>query len=678
MARQALLGFSLLFFAWLVGPLHALAETPPESNKPVNRTQAPEVIVSARRIPGRSLVASRFPGNVTVLTAEDIRQLQPATTPQAIAYAEGVTLMDQQGFGLGADGTLNMRGIVNSSRTNSLVLVDGIRQNRITGDDVHWQSIPVSQIERIEIIRGGGASSYGEGALAGVINIVTKQDSDKLLETEHGVEVGSFGWQQYTTNVRGKAQPLRYSLNYARRQTTGYREYSQSRNTTITAHTGVDLLPGVSADLHVMHSEDTTGFPGLLTLVQTQQRRIQTNAFHGINKNEIDQVSLDLAGGPWAGFSGLITGYWRRWVQQSEDSINFNAFTVTPSHGLNLRGNHEWEGDTVDHLLIGGIELSEDKATTGDPGVGTDSESNRAGYGLYLEETLTFADRLSLVGGLRFDKFRYEESLTFPAFDGTLRFEGWSPKVGVAFDVIPEALNIFTSYSRPFKSPNVDDFSSRLGSSFSGNADLQPQQADTYEVGAKLKHAHAEIGGTFFYTRINDEILFDPFAFTNQNFDTRRYGVELSSRAVWAQRLRAHMTYTFVDSEFIEGQFDRETIPGSPEHTLNTGLGICPMKGLWIDLLWYLVNDYYRINDLNNRLGKADNYGVLNLRLSYTLPRPAAAGKLWPETTAYLNIDNITHEEYSAYQSSNGTSLTGAGEAPMPPISFTGGVRVKF
>lgn len=657
-----------------------LVASPAAADAP-QRVRTPEVVVSARRIPGLSLDASRFPGNVTIITAEQLKHSGAATLPQALSYVEGVSVMDQQGFGIGADSTVNLRGVINSSRTNALVLVDGIRQNRITGDDVHWQSLPVDQIERIEILRGGAATTYGEGALAGVINIVTQRESDRLVEGSSDVEIGSYGWQQYHTGARGRAGRLRYSVDHTRRLLRGYRESSQSRNTAVGVHAGADLSPGIKADLHVHHSDDTTGFPGLLTLAQTQQRRIQTNSFHGVNTNELDQVSLDLTAGPWEGWTGLLTMYWKRWTQFSEDSINFNAFTVTPSRGLNLRGNHEWDGDRADNLLIGGIELFDDKAITGDRDsfAGPDSESNRFGYGLYVEDTVTLADRISLIGGLRFDKLRYHESLTFPVFEGTLRFQGLSPKLGLTVAAIPDRLQLFASYARPFKSPNVDDFSSRLGSSFNGNADLKPQQADAYELGARLSHRGTEARGTFFWARIDEEILFNQLDSTNQNFDTRRYGVELAANTAWGEHVRSSLAYTYVNARFTEGPFPDSIIPGTPAHMLQTGIGVSPLEGLWIDLQWRVVSDFYRVNDLHNRLGKADNYGVLNLRCRYELPRPAQAAAWWPKTIAYLNVDNITHEEFSAYQSSNGTNLfTGAGEAPAPPTSVIGGVQVEF
>jgi iron complex outermembrane receptor protein len=671
---RGLVGLSFLI-TWL--PAASAAETPPPGQDAAPVLDA--VLVSPRRIPGRNVRELAYPGAATVLTAEDIARLHAQSLTDVLAQTEGVSLFDQQGFGLGADGTVNLRGIVNSSRTNALVLVDGVRQNRITGDEVHWLSIPVEQIERVEILRGGGGLVYGEGALAGVINITTKHDADRPVETEHTVEAGAFGWQRYHTGVQGRVRPLSYDFAATRGLVDGYRDSSWSRATILNAHAGLDVTDTLSATLHVLHSEDTTAFPGTLTLAQTERDRRTTNAFHGFNTNDIDQVSLDFVGGPWEGLSSVATLYWRRRLQTSEDSIAFNSFTTTPSHGASLRGNHEWAGDAVRNLLVGGVELMDDKATTGDRDAfaGPDSESHRHGYGVYLEDTLTLWERASLTLGARFDQFRFEESLVFPSFTGTLRFQGWSPKVAASYAVVPDVLHVFASYARPFKSPNVDDFSVRTVD-FTGNPDLKPQEADTYEAGVKFQEGGARAAATAFYTRIDEEILTNGLVLQNQNFDTRRVGAELSVRlAPPGGRWRAHAVYMFVDAEFRKGQFLENTIPATPEHTFQAGLGVSPWESLWIDLDWRLVHDFFRVNDMNNVLGGADNYGVLDLLVRYDLPtrRRARGGPAWG---AYLKVLNLTNEEYVTFASSNGTNLLGAGEAPMPPLSILVGATLSF
>ncbi|MBI3087510.1 MAG: TonB-dependent receptor [Candidatus Omnitrophica bacterium] len=429
----------------------------------------------------------------------------------------------------------------------------------------------------------------------------------------------------------------------------------------------MELLKTLTANVNVLHSEDTTATPGGLTLTQAEARRqqaVESNVI--IFDDETDQVSVDLIAGPWEGFSGVLNAFWRNRIA---DSLRSNLFTITPSRGLSLRLNHDAEGEAARNLLVGGIELMDDKATTGTRASGTEDESHRKGYGLYLEDTVTLWDRLSLVGGLRFDKFRYAEALSFPAFVGTLRFEGFSPKAGLTYALLPDVLDVFAAYSRPFKAPNVDDYSG-IVPDFVGNIDLQPQQANTYEVGTRFTRAPVSAEATVFYIRTEDEILFNRLSGAfgqNENFHTRRIGAELAARLELPEFLRVSTTYTFVDAEFHKGRFSERTIPGTPEHLVNVGIGVSPFTSFWVNLDWQLVQDFYRINDFNNIL-PSDNYGVLNLGVRYA----------WRNLRAFATITNLTNEEYTAFQSSNASNMNGAGENPAPSTGLIVGVTVTF
>lgn len=651
--------------------------------------RADERIDSEHRIPGRTLDVSRFPGNATVITREDIKRSGASTVQEAIADHEGVSWFDTRGYGTGSDATLNLRGVVNGSRSGVLVLVDGVPQNTVTGDEVHWQAIPVDQVERIEVIRGGGGVTYGEGALAGVINITTLQQADRPIETEVGAEYGTYGWQQYRGGFRGSAGRAGYAGHATRRLLDGYRDFSYSRNTTLTGHGRYEVAPELSLRLHGLHSEDTTAFPGGLTRAEAEQRRRQAVASRvGIFDDETDQLALDAIFNPSAETSLAVSGYLRNRVIDSKTQFG-TLFTLLPSQGLNVRSSHDWESGRVRNTLVSGLELSDDKASTGTRGGDRVDESNRSAYGMYVEDTLTLWDRLTLVGGFRYDKARFEEDII--AFDssfnevnfiGTLRFEGKSPSIGATYAVVPDRAWLFAKFSRPFKAPNIDDFASRTPD-FVGNVSLQPQQADTYETGGRWRQGPFSANATWFFLRTKDEIIFvqgipgNPFLFQNQNFDTRRHGVEFAAHYDPEDLpIRGRFTYTSVDAEFRKGQFTGRTIPGTPEHLMNVGAGYSPLQGLWIDLDWQLVADYVRINDVSNALPAGDNYGVLNVLVRYDLPTPK---RLWQSAAAYLKFENVTAEEYVSFQSSNGHTLnTGAGENPMPRFGMLAGLEFTF
>lgn len=653
-------GLLVLCLAW-----SAAAQESPPSPSASDPRESGARLLSPSRIPGLPINAAQFPGHVTVITADEIRAAGAASVPELLGRLPGVHVMDTNGFGLGADSSVNLRGVVNGSRTGALVLIDGVRQNRLTGDEVHWASIPVDQIERIEVIRGGGSLMFGEGALSGLIAITTKKGAGQPLQLEQLGELGSYGQRRAGISARGRGGPVAYGASYNRRDVSGYRESTGSRATAITGHAGVDPWPAVHAEVNVLQSNDVTGFAGGITPAASETRRRQQGGFAGFFEEEIAQVALDtVLRGP-AGIVSTIGTYWRE--RESDAVVGGSRFaTITPSKGLQLRTSQHAEMGEVDHTLITGLELADEKASTGARGFGF-SESNKSSYGLYAEETVRLFDRASLVAGLRYDRARFEESLQFPSFTGTLRFEGWSPRIALSADVWGP-VTVYGSYARPFKAPQVDDFAAVVPTGFFGNIDLQPQQADDYALGVRASVARVgQLEACWFFMRIDDEILFNDLVDQSQNFDTRRAGLELSATpAVPVPGLVGRIAYSFTDAEFRKGQFADGTVPGAPEHRVTASVSYELLRGVFLMADWLLVHDFFRINDFTNA-APGDNYGVLDLglRVDYHAAR------------FFAKIENATNEEYTTYQSSDGFSAA-TGENPSPPIALRAGVSVAF
>ena len=661
--RIAVLGGVLMLIGLASPPLLAQESHPSNSSSISDPGESREVLFSPSRIPGLPMSAAQFPGHVTVITAKEIQASGASSVPELLGRLAGVHVMDTNGFGLGADASVNLRGVVNGSRTGALVLVDGVRQNRLTGDEVHWSSIPIEQVERIEVLRGGGSLIYGEGALAGLINITTKKWAGQPLELEQIGELGSYGQRRTGISARGSVKALSYGVSYGRRDVSGYRESTGSRATVVTGHAGVEPWPFLHIETNLLHSEDVSGFAGGITPEASQDRRRQKGSFTGFFDEQITQAAIEtLLKGP-EGVASTISAFWR-W--RESDSVTASRFaTITPSKGLQLKTSQHVEIGALEHTLISGLELLNEKASTGERG-GSYAESNKDGYGLFLEETLRVFDRASFVVGGRYDKARFEEDISFPAFVGTLRFQGWSPKAAMSVELW-KPITLYCSYARPFKSPQVDDFSAVVPS-FVGNVDLHPQQADDFNVGIRLMdHRLGQFEASWFYMRIDDEILFNGLAAQSQNFDTLRTGVEFSAApAIPVPGVTGQFTYTFTEAEFRKGAFKDATLPGTPEHRVTAGLSYEVAHGLFLTTDWLLVHDFFRINDFNNVL-PGDNYGVLNLGLRFE----------YRTAMFYAKIANATNEEYTTFQSSDGISVS-TGENPAPPIAFLGGLQVTF
>ncbi|HEV3027557.1 MAG TPA: TonB-dependent receptor plug domain-containing protein, partial [Planctomycetota bacterium] len=146
---------------------------PPQAEKkaPPKEDEKEVVIIGQRR---ESNILD-VPSGVTVVTGDDIRNSGATNIVEVVQKQAGFFA---SGTNKGAyDQIVDIRGYNNGGGNGQrvLVLVDGRRTNTVSGNSTDWASIPIENISRIEIVRGPAAAMYGDGALAGVVNIITKR-----------------------------------------------------------------------------------------------------------------------------------------------------------------------------------------------------------------------------------------------------------------------------------------------------------------------------------------------------------------------------------------------------------------------------------------------------------------------------------------------------------------------
>ena len=186
------------------------------SSRAQNSISLDTLVVETTRIPLRVNETGR---SINILTKEQI-QLLPATTfYELLQTICGVEIQSRGGFGV--QGDIVMRG---STFSQVLVLIDGMKINDpLTG---HFNCyIPVSnmEIERIEILKGAGASMYGPDAVGGVINVITKGfDSLKNGTTSSGsINYGDNNLVSSTSSIFHKSDKLYFGLGASLNQSLG-------------------------------------------------------------------------------------------------------------------------------------------------------------------------------------------------------------------------------------------------------------------------------------------------------------------------------------------------------------------------------------------------------------------------------------------------------------------------
>ncbi|MEK6570129.1 MAG: TonB-dependent receptor plug domain-containing protein, partial [Bacteroidota bacterium] len=165
-----------------------------------------EVVVTATR----SLISVK--DSPTAVEVIDLRQVQNAngnTVADVLQTYSSVFLKNYGGSA--ALKTVSLRG---TASEHLLVLVNGNRLNSFQNGLVDFSLLPLSDVERIEIVHGGSSALYGADALGGVLNILTRQASPGMrLRAEVGV--GSFGFQRYLLESQGRVGRLGLLAGYS-------------------------------------------------------------------------------------------------------------------------------------------------------------------------------------------------------------------------------------------------------------------------------------------------------------------------------------------------------------------------------------------------------------------------------------------------------------------------------
>lgn len=175
--------------------------------------QLATVVVTATRQETR---VNEVIADVTVIEREAIEQAAQSTLLELLGRQPGLEFSANGGPGMASD--LRIRG---SESKHVLVLVDGLRVSSATLGTISWSRMPLSQIERIEILRGPASSLYGSDALGGVVQIFTRR-GDGPLKLSADIGTGSYGTNATAVGLSGGQNGWRYALGLAEFRTAGF------------------------------------------------------------------------------------------------------------------------------------------------------------------------------------------------------------------------------------------------------------------------------------------------------------------------------------------------------------------------------------------------------------------------------------------------------------------------
>ena len=208
----------------------ALAEEQSEEYQSKKKTQAKkkhqeETVLEDLVVTATSEVKMlNTPAAISVITAQDLENQGVKNVAEALVRVPGVYDDGSANF------ALSLRGTRSSTSGGPLVLIDGVPQDSGMYGYNYWETIPVSEIERIEVLRSPGSTVFGADSARGVISIITKKaKKDQPLSVKAKASVGSWGTYDEYTTLSGGLNQWDLLLNGSRTDTGGYVHDTQRR-----------------------------------------------------------------------------------------------------------------------------------------------------------------------------------------------------------------------------------------------------------------------------------------------------------------------------------------------------------------------------------------------------------------------------------------------------------------
>lgn len=624
-----------------------------------------EVVVTATR---DAQEIRKIPANVTVITKEEIDQSNSKTVVDLLRNEADVVVRDFYGNGKAA--SVDIRGFGETGTLNTLVLIDGRRVNEIDLSGVDWSQISLDQVERIEIVRGSGTVLYGDNAIGGVINIITKKPEKPLSIQAEGVG-GSYGYYKGGASVGGKWGPLSAIFSASYQDTDGYRDNGFLRAKDVGSKLLYDLNENISFNLSGGFHHDDTGLPGGLPRAIFQVDRQATVAPDDKAKTDDGYAALGTKIRLWdLGRFEMNLSYRNRQVTDLfrsfffEDKRNLSTWGVTPRYILE---RPLW---AFPNKLTLGLDYYDSNSTVFSESTFFGSnklEVTKKSTGLYLLDEFSLLSNMILSLGYRHEWVTFDLFQEVPwARDKTKEDE---PAWNIGLDYLfSKKSSAFLSVKRSFRFP-VSDELIQFFPVFQVNPTMKPQTGYHYEAG--VRHAFTdqiEASLTLFWIDMTDEIFFNPATFANENFPkTRRQGIEAGARVKPFQWLFLWGNYAYIKPTLQHEPYSGSDIPGVPRHKGSVGADLLLGKGFLFNTRANFSGPRFLISDWANRFEKLDGYYSLDARLSYS----------WKGLKAFVGVNNLTNQKYAEWAVTNSAGTSQLFYA-SPERNFVGGISYTF
>jgi vitamin B12 transporter len=608
-ARYPMQLAALLVFAPVVCFGQQASPTPTPSP---SEMEAEPVVVTATRFDIRLDLS---PASASVITSEDFEQKQIERVSDALREVPGLSVVQT-----GTAGQLTSVFTRGLRSEHTQVLLDGIPINQGLQGAFNFADLTIDNIDRIEVVRGPQSTLYGPRALAGVIQIFTKQGTGTpggLLAAEGGSYDTFREWGQSD----GKIGDFDYSVGASRFDTDNARPNNNYRNTAAITDVGWSPDEQLRIGSLFSYSVSDTGNPNTIF----DPRPID----HFLTERWLIGPHIDWKPADWWQHKLIVSYDHERQI----NNPNEDGF-VGPTRALFERTQVDYQNDlrpTSWLTLTSGFFYSRVNAGQERPFVSqifgpqptfvSDHTEETAGF---LQLTLTPIENLIFVAGGRFDHFNQ--------FGGV-----WTYRVAGSYKIARTNTILHSSVATGFSPPSSQD------KIFGNNFGLKPEHDLGWDIGVRqeLWQNRVAVGLTYFHNDLSNAIGSNGLFQTLNLGAAETLGLEAELRAQPISNLLFAFSYTYLDAENTSSkditQLHGARLPRRPRNEVYVSASY-----LW----WKKLRTVVEAKFVNAR--EELNFGGPNFDIEdYSFVNFAAEYEVNPHLSIFGRIDNLANEHYS-------------------------------
>ncbi|CAM8319035.1 BtuB Outer membrane cobalamin receptor protein [Candidatus Methylopumilus universalis] len=587
-----------------------------------NELKTSDVFVTATRTP---ISKNNVIADVTTISSEDIERAGSSSLPELLQRQPGIEISN-----LGGPGKVSTIGIRGTSSTHSIVLVDGIRLSAATTGFSAIEHIPLSQIEKIEIVRGPASSLYGQDAIGGVIQIFTKKGVDGF-KPYVDIGYGSYNTSNFKSGVRAGNNQTTYAINFAAMNSDGFSAFvpnpanaANSINLDKDGYKNYSLSSSLSHKINQDYEIDLQYF---LSKGKNQFDNRFANfspSFHGNYRNEIKLETYAM------NIKGQINKAWQSSIKLSQSTDKYldlqklNNFTFEDDANLKdlyktTQDQLSWQNNVA--LPRGSITLLYDFLKQRIKTTDVYEKTQRTNHGVMVGYSL-IEDKHNFQSNFRKDfNSVYEDAVT--------------GNIGYAYSIDPN-WTIASSYGTAFVSPSFNFLYSLADSFALGNPNLKPEKSKNIEGSIRYKDDSGSMSLTMFQNKIDDFIIYTAPAEAGSRTSTQNLNkAEIQGLTISGDQFFGH--FQIKGSATGQSAKNEDTDKYLPRRASLIGN---------INLNYYIGNWNIGVEETFSGKRFDDKENIVNLS-GYALTNIVTDYKINDKLKLNLRLNNVLDKDYS-------------------------------